>query len=212
MTMRRSLLPYTWDMPFIAAMDRASRKTRDELGLYRNLMREMVDIDRIPEQLLDNVALRWGALAWPVEDFIDNHTDLIAFKRKVLSKTWELNKYAGQIVDGRWLCGDIISEMREVDYTYEFGNVAVNNGVVDDASFRSPTPANSRQNAVRITVTPRSDRRINSSEQNYLRRVYHAYLPILMYVLPIQIAGGANIDISAYVGLELVQHKEVFVL
>ena len=208
---RKSLLPYTWDAPFTVAFDRAARKTREDLGLYRNLMREMVDIDKIPAQLLDNVAFRWGALAWPLEDFISDADELVMYKREVLRRTWELNKYAGQIVDGRWLCGDIISnDLRGVEYSYQIGNVAVAvDGTVTESSFTSTPTNNQLRNAIQITLSSSTIRMVSAAEQSYLRRVYSAYLPILMYVMPIQLDTSARLDITAYAGVEFVQDVEV---
>ena len=209
---RKSLLPYTWDTPFVVAFDRATRKTREDLGLYRNLMREMVDIDEIPAQLLDNVAFRWGALAWPLEDFISNADELVMFKREVLKRTWELNRIAGQIIDGRWRAGDIISyELRQVDYSFDLGHVTqAQDGTVDNSTFHSPALTTENINAIQITIVPRTKMLISSAEQSYLRRVYGSYLPYLLYVMPIQVDISQRLDIRAYAGIDLVKDIEVF--
>ena len=77
---RLSLLPYTWETPYVEAMDAAVRDTRDAIGLHRNIMLEMMDIDAIPPALLDFAAMRWGALAWPFEGFIDDDEELDTYK------------------------------------------------------------------------------------------------------------------------------------
>ena len=207
---RASLLPFTWDTQYVKAFDRAFRKTREGMGLYHNVMADMVNIDRLPEPLLDNAGLRWGALAWPVEDFINDAAELESYKRQVLRQTYDLNEVAGRIINGKWEAGDIIShDLRRLDYEISFGHVVVRNGIPDDASFVTPAPNDKRINAAFIEVLPRTSAVVSPEEQDYLRRVYRAHLPFLMYLLPVRVS-QQRIEIVSYADIYTTEAVEVF--
>ena len=135
----------------------------------------------------------------------------IRIKRLVLKWTFDLNNSAGQIIDGRWRAGDIIShELRRVNYVMEIGRVAIVDGEPDDETFTTAT-ANTPLNAIKITITPRTSRIAGASELAYLRRVYRAYLPLRMYVLPINLEAAARVDITGWATIENIHEKEVMI-
>ena len=210
---RLSLLPYTWPTASVVAMDKAMRTVREDIGLYDDVVGNMVDIDRIPEQLLDFVGFRWGCIAWPIENFIDDVDELVAYKRHVLRWSFDLRNTAGQIINGMWRSGDIIShELRRVEYTMQLGHVDVEDGVVDESTFVTPVPANTRINAIQIAITPQSARTVSVQELAYLRRVYKAHLPLILYVMPINIIDIPRFDVHAYATIQLYVDREFLII